>query len=449
MRITLAEPRRFNELLRQRYELPSRSVVRGVTIDSRTVRPGDLFIAIVGSRVDGHEKVAEAVAAGAVAVMVENDVSIPGGAASIRTNDNVKEFGRLAAEWHGMFRIPVVGITGSNGKTTTKDLLAAILRRKYHVLASERSMNSTTGLPLTLLRQEEAHEVAVIELGANKPGEIAYLTRLARPSLGLITNVSLTHVEYFHDLAGVVQEKTKLFRGLPPEGIAYINADVPELVEQDVPCRRYSYGFHEDAQLVGVHNSSPDGDTLSVGGRFTINLPQPSFYLAQNVLAATAVALNLGMTEEDIRLAVESFRIPRGRGVISNYNGITVIDDTWNANLVSTLAGLEMLDGMATTGRRIVVFGDMLELGTFSTQHHKQAGQAMAEHRIDELLCYGPAAQATCDAAAEAGVKARHFDTKEQLCRALADEVQAGDIVYAKGSRAMAMETVITEVLSN
>ncbi|MCK4578121.1 MAG: UDP-N-acetylmuramoyl-tripeptide--D-alanyl-D-alanine ligase, partial [Candidatus Marinimicrobia bacterium] len=239
MRITLAEPRRFNELLRQRYELPSRSVVRGVTIDSRTVRPGDLFIAIVGSRVDGHEKVAEAVAAGAVAVMVENDVSIPGGAASIRTNDNVKEFGRLAAEWHGMFRIPVVGITGSNGKTTTKDLLAAILRRKYHVLASERSMNSTTGLPLTLLRQEEAHEVAVIELGANKPGEIAYLTRLARPSLGLITNVSLTHVEYFHDLAGVVQEKTKLFRGLPPEGIAYINADVPELVEQDVPCRRY------------------------------------------------------------------------------------------------------------------------------------------------------------------------------------------------------------------
>ena len=450
MRIELAEPERFTRLLCDRYGLKGVPEIRGITIDSRKTRAGDLFVPIVGSRADGHDFIPQAIKAGAVAVMIERDISpLPSPTVGIRVPDNIQELGALAQVWREMYAPRVVAITGSNGKTTTKNLVVAVLAKQYKVQGTESSYNSTIGLPLTLLRLGRDTEVMVLELGSNRPGEIAYLARLARPDVGLITNVSETHVAHLKDKEGVVREKEALFKALPPDGTAVVNIDDPAVARMETPARRYTYGFNHPADFTGCYEEAASSGELAVGTDLRIRLPHSGAHLAENALAAAAAGTHFEVPPEMIREAIEGFTPPPGRGEIFQIDGVTVIDDSYNANLASTLAGLETLLRLPAEGRRIAVIGDMLELGRFSEEHHRRIGELAAARGIDLIFCYGPETRSTCCTALSAGLEAHHFGDKSELSHTLARTVAAGDVVYVKGSRGMAMETVIKEVFNH
>ena len=446
MRISLAEPTRLRRLLAQRYNLPDFPEVGGISSDSREVEPGDLFVPIVGSRVDGHDFIPPAVAAGAVAVMAERDVpALQARFPLIRVPGTVSELGSLARSWLDEFDLPVVAITGSNGKTTTKNLAVAVLTQRYQVLGTQGSYNSTIGLPLTVLRLGAGDELAVLEMGSNHPGEINYLAALATPRVGLITNISATHVAYLEDKAGVVREKGALFQALPPDGTAVVNLDDPAVAAIPSPARRFTYGTTTAADVTGEYALGTSGGILTLDGGLEIRLPQPGAQLAQNALAAAALGLLLDVPPESIKSAIESFTLPPGRGEILRFNGITVIDDSYNANLASTLAGLETLLQLPSAGRRIAVLGDMQELGRFSEEYHRQVGTFAADLGIDALLCYGPETRETTSSALSSGLDARHFTDRSDLAHVLSRSVDTGDVIYVKGSRGMAMEVVIAE----
>ena len=449
MRIELAEPERFTRLLRDRYGLEDLPELTGITIDSRKARAGDLFVPIVGSRVDGHDFARQAIEAGAVAVIVERDFSPTSPhAVVIRVSDNIRELGALAQAWRKMYALPLVAITGSNGKTTTKNLVVKVLAKKFKVLGTESSYNSTIGLPLTLLRLGRGSEIGVLEVGSNHPGEIGYLASLARPDIALITNVSETHVAHMENMEGVVREKEALFKALLPDGTAVVNVDDPAVARMETRARRYTYGFSCPADVTGQHKETVTGGELLVGTDLCIRLPQAGRHLARNALAAAAIGTLFKVPPEMIKEAIEGFTLPPGRGEIYQRDGVTVIDDSYNANLVSTLAGLETLLRIPSEGRRIAVIGDMLELGRFSEEHHRRIGEFAAARGVDRLLCYGPETRATCCTALSAGLEVHHFGDKSELSHALSQTVKEGDVVYVKGSRGMAMETVIEEVFN-
>jgi UDP-N-acetylmuramoyl-tripeptide--D-alanyl-D-alanine ligase len=450
MRVEPADPKGLTELIRTRYGLDSLPPITGITIDSRKVRAGDLFIPIIGSQVDGHDFILQACQAGAVAVMIEKEnIPAPDRIVDIKVSNNITELGSLARAWREMHQPRIVAVTGSNGKTTTKDMVVRVLGGKYKVLGAESSYNSTVGLPLTLLGLDETCEVAVLELGSNHPGEIAYLASIAQPDVGLITNVSATHVAYLQDLNGVIREKEALFKALPADGTAVVNLDDPAVAGMKTRASRFTYALHQSADVQGRLETKELDRALVIGGKLRVKLSQEGAHLAQNGLAAVAVGLLFQVPADTIKEAIETFALPDGRGAVLQYNGVTVIDDSYNANLASTLAGLKILHGLPSDGRRIAVIGDMLELGPFSEEHHRQVGEFAAAQGVDEIYCYGPESRATYCTAQAAGLTAFHFNSKPELSHTLSQAVTAGDVVYVKGSRGMAMETVIEEVFGN
>ncbi|UCD38119.1 MAG: UDP-N-acetylmuramoyl-tripeptide--D-alanyl-D-alanine ligase [Fidelibacterota bacterium] len=449
MRIDLAEPARLTALLREHYSLDDLPEIKGITIDSRQVRVGDMFVPIVGNRADGHTFIPNAVESGAVAVMAEHPIPpLPAKTAVIQVSDTIEELGTLARIWRGSHTPNVVAITGSNGKTTTKNLVIDILATKFKVLGTESSYNSTIGLPLTLLRLDQECEIAVLELGSNLPGEIAYLARIAQPEIGLITNVSETHVAHLDNKQGVIREKEALFMALPSGGTAVVNMDDAAVAGMKTSARRLTYGFQSSVDVTGWYEETQDGGDLLIGDDLEIRIPYAGKHLAGIALAAAAVGLLLGVSKQLIKETVESLSLPPGRGEILHLDGITVIDDSYNANLASTLVGLETLLRIPSEGRRFLVFGDMLELGRFSEEHHRQVGEFAAANGIDEILCYGPETRATYCSAQTAGLQALHFENKSELSHALSESARPGDVVYVKGSRGMAMETIIQEAFN-
>ena len=315
MRVELTEPTGFARLLAERYGLPSPPDVLGVSIDSRRVEAGDLFLPIVGSHHAGHDFIPRAVEAGAVALMVQHPVAaLLAGVAVIEVDDVVREMGALAQAWRDQYSMPVVAITGSNGKTTTKNLAVAVLSQKFRVLGTQGSLNSTIGLPLTLFRLGPAHQMAVLEMGSNKPGEIAYLAGLARPDVGLITNVSAAHLDQLIDKAGVVREKAALFSALPARGTAVVNLDDPAVAAMETSATRFTYGTREPADVLGRHEVKDDLGRLLVDPILDIGLPQSGKVLAGNALAASALGLLLDVPPADIKAAIEAFatRPPMG-----------------------------------------------------------------------------------------------------------------------------------------
>ncbi|MEE9161646.1 MAG: cyanophycin synthetase, partial [Candidatus Neomarinimicrobiota bacterium] len=253
------------------------------------------------------------------------------------------------------------------------------------------------------------------------------------------------HVAHLEDQAGVIREKEALFKALPADGAAMVNFDDPAIAGMETPARRIIFSSRSNAHFTGRYKDAYPGGTLVLDDGLEIHLSQPGAHLAQNALAAFALGVHLNVPREDIKAALEAFVPPAGRGELLRLDGITVIDDSYNANLASTLAGLDTLLQVPATGRRIVVLGDMLELGRFSQEHHRQVGAFAASHGIDALLCYGPETRETYCTALDGGVDARHFTERSELAHVLSESVAAGDVVYVKGSRGMAMESVISE----
>lgn len=419
-----------------------------VSTDTRTLQPGELFVALQGPRFDGHDLLPQAEAGGAVAVMVSRrpGVALPG----LLLDDTRRGLGRLAALWRKSSAASLVAVTGSNGKTTVKEMLASILSRRGQVLATEGNLNNDIGLPLTLLRLQE-HDAAVVEMGASRPGEIDYLTRIARPDVAILNNAGPAHLEGFGSLEGVARAKAEIINGLPTDGCLVYNADDPWAGlwrQRAAQHRQFSFGVCQPADV-----TSPDAapelvwDEQGFCSRFPVHTRQgvidvemtlPGVHNRMNALAAVAAALVLGATPEQIQQGlVRVAPVPGRLQPLVGHGGIGLIDDSYNANPASVEAAVRVL--AQAPGRRFLVLGPLAEMGPDVAAFYRRIGEFALESGIDDLYALGDAAAAAC----AFGSAGHGFDEMGRLLDRLERQLQSGDRVLVKGSRSAGMERVI------
>ncbi len=420
--------------------------VHRVSTDSRHVETEDLFIALRGERFDGHKFVEQAEQGGAVALLVDRPVKTQ--CAVVEVDDTHLALGRLAARYRRDFHIPVVGVAGSNGKTTTKDLLASILIRHYATVWSPASFNNDVGVPLTLLRMENFHHAAVLELGTNHPGELAPLVRMSLPKYGIITSIGREHLEFFGDLEGVAQEEGMLGELLPSGGKLFLYGDSqwskPVAARSAAPVCTVGLDVGNDwrAEMVRV---LPEGVVFkAVGGMAgEYHLRLLGRHQVTNALLAMAVAAELGVSEETVRAGLAECRPPQHRLQLSEVDGIRVLDDAYNANVDSVNASLGVLADLPCEGRRILVLGSMAELGEWTRAAHEEVGQGAAALGIDILVAIGKEAGATVVAARSAGLSdALACIDNVAAGESLSECVRPGDVILLKGSRNARLEEV-------
>lgn len=426
----------------------------GISIDTRTIQSGNLFVAIPGERVDGHDYTDEARLKGAVAAMVNHTVTtnVP----QLIVSDTTLALGKLGAAWRNQFDIPFIAVTGSNGKTTTKNMLASIMKaacggREEQVLATKGTLNNHWGLPLTLARLNHEHKYAAIEMGMNHFGEIKYLTELARPQVAIITNAAAAHLAGVGDLAGVARAKAEIFLGLPADGIAILNRDdafYDYWCQQIGKHQHISFGFHANADVTATLHPCDDlHQKMSVrtpAGKIEINLPLLGKHNAVNALAAIAACLAVGIDLNAVKTGLEAIAPAPGRLLMHTLsNGVKIIDDTYNANPYSLQAAVETL--AAFTGKKILVLGDMKELGNDAKNIHHNAGEKIRAAGIDYLFTFGELSLNTSQAFGEG---AYHFSEQEKLVNALKPFLFNTTTILVKGSRSMKMEKVIAGLVN-
>lgn len=425
-------------------------VVTGVSTDSRSLRAGDLFVPLRGPRFDGHDFMAQAVQSGAVACLSEEVIAglpVP----VIRVTDTLWALGDLAAAVRQAFDGPVVAVTGSSGKTTTKEMLAGILALRGEGLKTEGNFNNLIGLPHTLFRLEADHHWAVLELGMSARGEIARLAEISRPDIGVITNVGPAHLETLHNLQGVARAKGELFAALPAGGTAVINGDDPRVLQLPVAngVRRLIYGCGSDAEVraedIAVDGHGTHFCLLLAGESWPVHLSVPGRYNVHNALAAAAAAHALKVGGAQIVEGLEAFRSCAGRMAVAELaSGATLLEDFYNANPLAVKAALSALDEMPGSGRRIAVLGDMLELGDAASEMHRQTGLD-ASKCVDLLILLGERAEDTAAGARQGGMPPQSVwvvKSHDEAVQLLAGILRPGDRVLVKGSRGMTMEKI-------
>lgn len=429
-----------------------------VSIDSRTLVEGELFIALTGPNFDGHAFVAAAEQRGAVALLVEREVEsqLP----QVVVSDTRHALGQLASAWRSRYRIPLIAVTGSNGKTTVKEMLASILAQSvgnaHGVLATSGNLNNDLGVPLTLMRLNSGHRYAVIEMGANHFGEIRYLTNLTQPTVALINNAGPAHLEGFGDIEGVANAKGEIFEGLGEEGVAVFNADDRYVEVWRGLCTgktTRTFGISEAADVAATELQLGE-----CGYRFKLNVDNESIDVAlqlagrhnvMNALAAATAALAAGATLQAVRDGLQAVVGVKGRLQLrTGGGGVTVIDDTYNANPASLQAALDVLND-ARDGKKILALGDMGELGDQAQALHTQMGRQASAARIDRIFTVGQLARHAADAFGDA---AHHFTSQQALIAELRRTLAAADggvTVLVKGSRTMQMERVVAALLDS
>ncbi len=419
-----------------------------VSIDTRTLAAGSLYVAIRGEQFDGHQFIAQAEQQGARCVMVESVQATE--LAQLVVSDCRLALGNLACHWREQLALTVVGITGSNGKTTVKEILASILAQAGSVSATEGNLNNDYGVPLTLLRLQKAHQFAVVEMGANHGGEIAYLTQLVRPDVAVVNNAGRAHLEGFGSERGVAVAKGEIYSGLARGGSAIINRDDQYADYWAGLCegkKIVSFALDNSADIQATWRADAQGSQMEVEtpkGRFSCHLALRGEHNVRNALAATAAAFALGIDAEKISIGIEAVNPVKGR--LKHHNtasGATVIDDSYNANLNSYRAAIEVLKGCS--GRRILVMADMAELGEPAEKDHRNVGEQAARAGIEALYALGVQSQRAVDVF---DGEAYHFLEQETLIEALKKEQQSGNTLLIKGSRSMAMERVVEALLA-
>jgi UDP-N-acetylmuramoyl-tripeptide--D-alanyl-D-alanine ligase len=430
--------------------------VTGVSIDSRRLTIGEAFFAIRAAR-DGHDFLRDAAARGAACLVVHNlPDDLPPSVPTVLVDDTTRALGRLAAYHRARFDVPVAAVTGSNGKTTTKEMMAGVLSSLGPVLKPEGSFNNQWGLPLTLLRLSPEHRAMALELGANTPGEIESLAAICRPTVGVVTVVQGAHTEFFGSLDGVAHEKSALVRAIPPDGAVVLNADDPRVLAMHTQSRaRVLYFSTRPGADVVAASPAVDGSdglrfTLGIGqARRPLQLAFAGRHNVTNALAAAGVGRALGLSIEQIALGLESARPVKGRCVWRPAGRIRILDDTYNANPGSVGASLETLAATSEGRRRVVVFGDMLELGDSSESAHREMGRAVAASGAAEFVGLGRWAQVAVEAARAAGLaESHHVTTFEDAVALMLKRLAPGDAVLVKGSRGMRMERVVDALVA-
>lgn len=443
MRIDIKNSEQFSKVFTQVTGKILTRFPQGIVTDSRECQEGDLYIALTGERVDGHRFLETVNDIGASAALVHTSNDSISRMQQISVGDPLKTIGRIARHWRRQFDIPIIGITGSNGKTSTKELLSHILESNFKVHATQGNFNTSIGLPLTLLTLDSSHHISILEMGANQPDDIAYLCEIAEPTHGLITNIAPAHLAGFGDIDTIAKTKGALFASLD-KGIAFKNLadekvkDIPTLGET------ITFGLTADCDFpVDIHEEENGNLTLTINAE-EVQTESQNFSFIKNIISAAAIATTLGVSWDTFRDRIHSFSPPSGRCQIKNFNDITVIDDTYNANLSSSLAAIDYLKAFSGNGRRIFVFGDMFELGDSSKQQHEKIGQKCTKIGLDAVYTVGEETIHTDNAISRGYHK--HFNEKDHLIATLKQSLKPGDKVLVKGSRGMAMEKVIEGV---
>ena len=432
------------------------ALVSRVCTDSRQAQPGDVFFALTGEKFDAHEYLPDVVQKGAVAVVVARSKAARAGGLSeaagvIVVEDPRVALGTLAARYRAEFDLPIVAVGGSNGKTTTKELLASVLRQKFSTLWSEASFNNDVGVPVTLLKLERAHGAAVLELGTNHPGELLPLLCMVRPRYGILTNIGREHLEFFGDLAGVAAEEGALAEFLPSEGKLFINGDnewTPTIAKRArAQVVTVGFGSHNVWRATQVR-VEPDGV------RFQVESPRAEFsgeyqlrllgrHQVPNALLALVAGTELGVTPEQARRGLAECAPPKMRLQVWEANGVRVLDDAYNANADSMVAALETLRDLPCSGRRVAVLGDMAELGPHTARAHAEVGRRSVELGVNRLVAVGKWAHETVEAARRAGLsEVQEFPDVPTAAAELKRLLRPGDLVLLKASRATGLERV-------
>ncbi len=420
---------------------------QGVSTDTRSLGNGELFVALVGEHFDGHQFLNEASGKGAAAALISHFVAtdLP----VVIVEDTTAGLGRLGAYWRRQFDVPLIAVTGSNGKTSVKEMIGAILRQHQACLVSAGNLNNAIGVPLSLCRLRSNHRYAVIEMGMNHAGEIEYLSSLAMPDVAVITNAAAAHLEGLGDVRAVARAKGEIFSGLSPQGTAVINADDPHapLWRELVAGRnKLEFGLSGDADVTAEFELLPTGSHMEIWNgreRFAVDLPLPGRHNVMNALAATAAVTALGVGAEAIQAGLTDLQPVAGRLMARTANnGAIVYDDSYNANPASVLAGLDVL--AATPGERILVLGDMAELGPEERELHAQIGMQAKQAGIEKLFGLGPLSAAAVESFGEGG---RHFEDITALQETLVRQLSPTTRILVKGSRRMGMERVVAALL--
>jgi UDP-N-acetylmuramoyl-tripeptide--D-alanyl-D-alanine ligase len=420
-----------------------------VSSDTRKLKRGDLYVALRGPRFDGHAFLSEAETQGAAGVLVSRAgvTALP----NIRVADTRLALGDLAAYWRGRFTIPVIAVTGSNGKTTVKNMIAAIMAETGPGLATQGNLNNDIGVPLTLLRLQAGDRYAVIEMGMNHTGEIDYLTRMAKPTIAVINNAAEAHLAGLGDVANVARAKGEIFAGLEANGTAVINADdaYAGLWRQlSAPRQVVTFGLQNAADISGEFVPDAVSSLLRLHtpqGDCALRLPLPGKHNVRNALAAAAAALAAEVKLDDIKAGLQKLRNISGRLEMKpGQNGARVWDDTYNANPGSVAAAIEVL--RAQEGERVLVIGDMGELGEAALEMHRRTGERARQAGIDRLLALGELSQAAVRAF---GTNGQHFPDHEALVSSLNNMMHPQMTVLVKGSRVMQMERVVAGIVAH
>ncbi len=426
----------------------------GVSTDSRAVEAGQLFVALRGERFDGHRFIPEVLARGVAGVVVDvqGAAAVPPGTPALVVENTFAALGQLAAVYRRKFEKPVIAVGGSNGKTTTKDMISRVLATRYSVLSTEGNNNNHVGVPLTLFKLAKSHDMAVVEVGTNHPGEIAALRDIVQPTHALLTNIGREHLEFFGDVEGVAKEETALWESVASKNslTAFVNADDPVLARSAKAVRkRVRYGFR--SRGVNVRGSRIQlQPNAAVSFRFAggamktameVQLQVPGLHSAVNALAAAAVGLSFRVKPGLVREALQAFTASSKRMEVENNGGVIILNDTYNANPDSSIAALETLAAYPATGKRIAVLADMLELGNAGAAEHERVGEKVGALKLDYLLTYGTLGRIIARAS---GLRtAVSYDQKNILAEYLLELVAPGDVVLIKGSRGMKMEDVV------
>lgn len=424
--------------------------VSGISIDSRTTQPGDLFFAIQGTRFDAHQFLDQALSRGASACVVKQGIEIEGPLAPLLQVPGVNQALSRFAHWYRrQQKATVIGVTGSVGKTTTRNMIYTALASYLNGVQSPANYNNEFGVPLSLSQLEETHEFAVLELGASQCGEIRELAEIARPEIGIITGIAPSHLEHFGTLQRTAEAKGELFEQLSSEGLAIVNGDdsfADFLVAKSRAATvKIGLGDQNDLQALNV-NQTAAGVSFQLENQ-VFRIPVPGKHFVYAALTAIAVGKKLGLTNQQLAESLCQFEPVSGRCRVEQWGDWTVIDDTYNANPVSMQAACDLLGEMSTTGKRILVIGDMLELGPDTERYHRELGQTIAASKIDWLFACGAQAAVVAEGALGAGLPAERIvegkDVNELQSQVFAC-LEPGDVVLAKGSRGMRMEQLIS-----
>ncbi|MBU2443988.1 MAG: UDP-N-acetylmuramoyl-tripeptide--D-alanyl-D-alanine ligase [Bacteroidetes bacterium] len=430
--------------------------IKGISIDSRKVKKGDLFFAIKGDNFDGHDFVTDVLKKGAVGIVIskENIEKFKYTKSFIvAVHDTTIALGDLANIYRKKFKVKIIAITGSNGKTTTKEMIAAVLSQKYTLLKTEGSLNNHFGVPLTLFRLNDNHEIAVIEMGINHPGELTRLCEIAEPDFGCITNIGNAHVEFFDGIEGIAKAKGELFDYLATtNGFGLVNGDDKRIrLKAKRLKQKLTYGYTGRADIKGKFielnkNANPHFSVSYRNCSLDIYLKTFGKHTSYNALCAAAFGSKFGVPSRKIKAALESYSTLEKRMQVLRFNGITVLNDSYNANPDSMKAAFDTLSLMNGFDLKIAAVGDMLELGKNSKKFHEQLVDFAKKAKVDYLLCYGELTKHTNRRAKELNLKSFRFSDKKKLTEKLNSLMKKNSVMLVKGSRKMKMEEILESI---